>query len=141
MIPLYNHTSEETAYLIADYPYGFRLRCQMKVWLEFKASKGWRMVSMTSNPKRSGTWNKPKASTYRELGGNLYLDSVGHIQWEGVSIYEGQDKLEAFAAKFPESDLKLIHAMLKRHYAVAAKKLERTLDSDATAAEFTANTQ
>lgn len=116
MTPLYNHTSSETAYIIADYPYGFRLRCQMKVWLEFKASKGWRMVSQTSNPKKPGlVWNTPKASTYRELGGNLYLDENNHVQWEGISIYQGLADLEAFAAKYPESDLTLINAMIKRH--------------------------
>jgi len=115
MKPLYNHTSEETAYLIADYPYGFRLRCQMKVWLEHKPSKGWRMVTRTSNPKRPGTWNAPKMSTYRELGGNLFLDNEGHIQWDGVSVYDGLEKLQAFAERFPESDLKLVNAMIKRH--------------------------
>lgn len=113
MTPLYNHNSEETAYLIADYPYGFKLRCQMKVWLEHKPNKGWRMVTRTSNPKKPGTWNKEKRSTYSELGGNLFLDNEGHIQWTGVSIYSSLEQLEAFAAQFPESDLTLVNAMIK----------------------------
>lgn len=125
MTPLYNHNSEETAYLIADYPYGFRLRCQMKVWLEFKEGNGWRMVSQTSNPKKPGlVWNTPKKSTYRELGGNLYLDDQSHIQWTGVSIYAALPELEAFAAKFPESDLSLVNAMIKRHR-VHAERVEQ----------------
>ena len=127
MTPLYGHNSEETAYLIADYPYGFRMRCQMKVWLEFKASKGWRIVRRTSNPKRPGTWNAPKASTYSELGGNLFLDNEGHIQWEGVNIFADIAKLESFAARFPESDLTLVNAMLKRRLAHEAKKLEASI--------------
>ena len=29
------HISPETAYVIDDYPYGFRLRCRIRYWLEF----------------------------------------------------------------------------------------------------------
>ena len=61
--PLYGHTSEATAYVVDDYPYGFQLRTQIKYWLEYKAGKGWRFVSQTVNPK-TGRSNKPKASTY-----------------------------------------------------------------------------
>ena len=113
--PLYGHTSEATAYLIADYPYGFKLRCQMRVWLEFKEGKGWRMVTQTSNPKKNNIWNKPKMSTYSELGGNLFLDSEGHIQWTGCSIYSTYEQLKAFAERFPESDLRIVNAMIKAH--------------------------
>ena len=63
--PLYGHTSEATAYVVADYPYGFRERTQIRYWLEHKPKKGWRFVSQTLNPKTS-RWNKPKASTYVE---------------------------------------------------------------------------
>lgn len=58
--PLYGHNSESTAYVIADYPYGFKLRCTMKVWLEYKEGKGFRMVTRTSNPKKPGIWNNQK---------------------------------------------------------------------------------
>lgn len=51
---LTGHTSPETAYVVQDYPYGFRLRCQIRYWLEFKAGKGVRLVSQTSNPKVAG---------------------------------------------------------------------------------------
>ena len=63
------HTSAETAFVIDDYPYGFRLRCQRRVWVE-QATKGtykgfYRFVSQTTNPKKQGTvWNKPHAGTY-----------------------------------------------------------------------------
>lgn len=122
MTPLYNHNSEETAYLIEDYPYGFRLRCMMKVWLEYKPSKGWRMVTRTSNPKKPGHWNAVKMSTYCELGGNLFLDQEGHIQWSGVSMYADLAALEAFATRFPESELRLVAAMIQRHKAAATAK-------------------
>ncbi len=66
--PLFGHTTEETAYLIEDYPYGFTLRCQKKVWIETDPKRGQRTVEMTSNPKRAGLhWNTPKKSTYDSL--------------------------------------------------------------------------
>jgi hypothetical protein len=45
---LFGHTSPETAYVVEDYPYGFRLRCKIRYWLEFKAKKGFRLVSQTT---------------------------------------------------------------------------------------------
>ncbi len=110
--PLYGHNSEETAYLIADYPYGFKLRCQMKVWLEYREGKGFRMVTRTSNPKRPGQWNKEKASTYSSLGANLYLDDEGHIHQSAVSLYSSIESIKAFAEQFPESDLSLVNGLL-----------------------------
>lgn len=106
--PIYGHTSEETAYLIADYPYGFKLRCQMKVWLEYKEGKGFRMVTRTSNPKRPGTWNKPKELTYASLGACLYLDEEGHIHQSAVSLYSTLEEVKAFAEGFPGADLSLV---------------------------------
>ena len=92
---LFNHTSEETAYLIKDYPYG-RLRCQRKVWIETdpKGKKGDRFVSRTQNPK-TGLWNKPKKSTYYNIG-VLFKDTKGHIHWSVVSKYNDRDKIKAF---------------------------------------------
>lgn len=63
------HTSPETASLMPDSPYGFRLRCQMRVWLESRKGHGYRMMTQTSNPKNAGlVWNKPKASIYSYVG-------------------------------------------------------------------------
>jgi hypothetical protein len=105
---LKGHTSMETAYLVKDYPYGFRLRCQIKYWLEFKKGKGFRFVSQTSNPKAeagngspAGTvWNKPKASTYIENAAFMYLDLVGHVQWHGLGIYNDAAESKAFREEF-----------------------------------------
>lgn len=116
MKALYGHTSEETAYLIADYPYGFKLRCQMKVWLEYREGKGYRMVTRTSNPKKPGTWNKEKASTYCATAGNLYLDDENHIHWKGLVGWEKREVLEQFLQDFPETDPKsvsLIQALIR----------------------------
>ena len=66
---LNGHTSPETAYVVQDYPYGYRLRCKIRYWLE-TATKGakageTRCMSQTTNPKLTGEhWNTPKGSTY-----------------------------------------------------------------------------
>jgi hypothetical protein len=101
---LSGHTSPETAYVVADYPYGFRLRCKIRYWIEYKAKKGFRFVSQTTNPKRPGeVWNKPKASTYALIGGAMFLDENEHVQWSGLNEYSGGAEAKAWAEKFGEA--------------------------------------
>jgi len=109
--PLYGHTSEATAYLVEDYPYGFTARTQIRYWLETKPKKGWRLVSQTMNPK-TGSWNKPKTSTYADWGGAMYLDDNGHVQWTGVGPYTGDNEMLAFVTTFPDSDLRELRKVL-----------------------------
>ena len=111
--PLYGHTSEETAYIIADYPYGFKLRCTMKVWLEYREGKGFRMVTRTSNPKKPGMWNKEKASTYARIGACLYLDDNGHVCQSAVSEYSSIEEIKAFIASFPGADMSQVNWFIK----------------------------
>jgi hypothetical protein len=106
--PLYGHTDMNSAFLVDDYPYGFQLRTQIRYWLEYKPSKGYRFVSQTKNPK-TGQWNKPKASTYMELAGAMYLDEKDHVQWTGLGIYSDAPKVAEFVKEFPHAD----HKMLK----------------------------
>lgn len=102
--PLYGHTSEATAYLVDDYPYGFRERSQIRYWLEHKAKKGWRFVAQTKNPK-TGRWNKPKESTYTEFAAAMFSDERGHVHWDGVGPYSDEHKVLAFVRAFPDADL------------------------------------
>jgi hypothetical protein len=74
---LYDHTSENTAYVVENYPYG-RDRTLMRYWMEYKKGKGYRFVSQTLNPKTK-QWNKPSASTYSDALVMVKLDSNGHI--------------------------------------------------------------
>lgn len=103
--PLYGHTSEATAYVVDDYPYGFRERTQIRYWLEQKPKKGWRFVSQTLNPK-TNRWNKPKASTYADWGAAMYLDDKGHVQWTGVGPYTDEAQFLAFVTTFPGADMR-----------------------------------
>ena len=93
------HISPETAYVVEDYPYGFRLRCKMRTWIE-KNNKGVRVVSQTTNPKVAGeVWNKPKASVYSRNRA-LYLDENGHLQNSALSIYCDNETKSKFFEDF-----------------------------------------
>ncbi len=98
---LSDHTSQDTAFLIPSYPYG-GLRCKMRCWLETN-NKGTRFVTQTTNPKRGDIWNKPKASTYSEISGAMYLDENGHVQWQGLTPHAEADKCTEFLNTFGES--------------------------------------
>lgn len=85
---LSGHISPETAYVVDDYPYGFRLRCKKRYWLEYSKNRGVRFCNQTTNPKKQGeVWNKPKYSTYMRYGGAMYLDEKGHVSWCGIGEY------------------------------------------------------
>ena len=105
---LEGHNSPETARVVDDYPYGFRLRCKIRYWLEWKKGKGFRFVSQTTNPKkpfgalnletgeRSAPWNKPKASTYT-LGLMVMTEaeSTGYINYASISYsWDDAEKLQ-----------------------------------------------
>ena len=95
MIILKGHNSPDTAYVVNDYPYGFRLRCKIRYWLE-ENKRGARFVSQTTNPKIEGreVWNKPKASTYALIAGCMYLNEEGHTQWTGLNEYTDAKEAE-----------------------------------------------
>lgn len=99
---LTGHVSAETAYIVDDYPAGFRLRCKKRVWLEHSEGKGFRLCSQTTNPKKSGeVWNAPKKSTYMMLG-VMGLDEKGHVTWTACSIYDFS-KVEEFGKEYGHS--------------------------------------
>jgi hypothetical protein len=82
------HISPETAYVVDNYPYGLRLKCRIRYWIEYTPKRGVRMWSQTTNPKKPGwVWNTPKASTYCRFGGCMYLDEQERVQWSGLTEY------------------------------------------------------
>jgi len=100
---LTGHVSPETAYVVEDYPYGFRLRCKIRYWLEHNPKRGFRFVSQTTNPKRpSEVWNKPKASTYCRFGGAMFLDENEHCHWAGLTEYSSGAEAKAWLEKYGE---------------------------------------
>jgi hypothetical protein len=78
------HINKETAYIIENYPYWFKLKTIMYVWLE--TNKNWvRLVTQTINPKN---WkeNAPKKTTYSTYK-RLYLDDTWHIKNYSYDLY------------------------------------------------------
>jgi hypothetical protein len=109
--PLYGHHDENSAYLVEDYPYGFKARTRIRYWLEKSGSKGFRFVSQTEDPKRL-RWNNPKKSTYIEWGAAMYLDSQDHVAWTGVGQYTSSEKFLEFVKAFPDSDMSIIKKVI-----------------------------
>lgn len=111
---LSGHVSPDTAYVVTDYPYGFRLRCQIRYWLDCHPKHGVRLMSQTSNPKLPGlVWNKPKTSTYSRFAGAMFLDENGHVQWSGLNEYTDGAEAAAWRATYgagvPEASRELMN--------------------------------
>ena len=135
---LKGHTSPETAYLVQDYPYGFRLRCKIRYWMEHHPKRGTRFCSQTTNPKRPGEyWNTPKCSTYAIPAGCMFLDENNYVQWAGLSEYStAQESItwyETYKDGLTPELLKRVEAWIrgKRKFeeAVEKGKIEITVTS------------
>ena len=130
MEALSDHTTQETAYLVEDYPYSFRLRCKIRYWLEYKPGSGYRFWSQTTNPKKTGeVWNKPKASTYCRFGGVMLRDDTnGHIHWNGIGEYDDTQQcarfLESYGHTLPEDGRKVLASWVAKKRAYDAAKAE-----------------
>lgn len=130
---LAGHTSPETAYVVEGYPYGFKLKCRIRYWLENNSnSKGTRFWSQTTNPKRGDVWNAPKSSTYSLLGA-MYTDEQGHVHWDGLSSYN-LEKTGAFLETYREGLIpsqitfceKVVATLARRQAAADKAKEEET---------------
>lgn len=109
---LFGHKDFKNAYEVDDYPYGFNQRTKLRAWIETVSKKGDRFVTVTLNPK-TNKWNKPKASTFTEIG-VMYLDEKGHIKWNGVSRYNEPDEVEKFVDEIGGE--KNLNSEQKKHY-------------------------
>lgn len=98
--PLYGHETAETAFVVEDYPYGYRLRCKIRYWIEYKPGKGYRYMSQTTNPKADHRWNKPKAGVYHLVAMAMYKDASGHVHYSCASEYTSAEAFLAFVKQF-----------------------------------------
>ncbi|MBE7474282.1 MAG: hypothetical protein HS114_34565 [Anaerolineales bacterium] len=100
--PLVGCVSAETAFVQPDYPYGRRLRCQRRVWVETKPRHGQRFVTQTSNPKARGPeirWNSPHASTYTEGLIALWVDDKDYVATDRISAWSSVEEIEAWGER------------------------------------------
>ena len=128
---LKGHVSPETAYVVDDYPYGYKLRCKIRYWLDYAPKKGVRVVSQTTNPKRGNIWNKPKASTYYRFGGAMVLDENNHVQFVGLSEYCDGAEAQRFEQQYGDGVPEQARDMLRRW--VASKLAYDAARADAKA--------
>lgn len=101
---LNGHTSEDTAFVVNDYPYGFRIRTQIRYWIETKKGHGQRFVSQTLNPK-TGRWNKPKAGTYSVLIVMVRNPENGHVGTVGLQSggWSKETDIQAFESAYADA--------------------------------------
>jgi hypothetical protein len=127
---LFGHTDEANAYVVDDYPYGFRLRCKIRYWIESHPKHGDRFCSQTTNPKVAGErWNKPKKSTYAPIGVMVRDPENGHITWTALNLWPSAERLAAFTALtascLTDTQAKTLAVITKVHEADARKRAER----------------
>ncbi len=96
---LAGHYDESSAFVVDDYPYGFRLRTQIRYWLERVPKKGVRFVSQTMDPKTS-RWNKPKKSMFSRFAEAMYLDEIGHVQTRALNEYSSAGDVADYLRTF-----------------------------------------
>lgn len=110
-----NVFNRENAIEVKDYPYWFKLRTTMFIWLEVNKNKQMRVCTSTINPK---TWreNAPKKSIYSDYI-RLYINNDWHIKSyhyntyayedfkkvEALNIFETKDELDFYREKIKRS--------------------------------------
>jgi hypothetical protein len=97
---LHGYDSMENAFIIDNYPWGFKLKTKQKIWLEYKPNKGYRVARQTLNPK-NGRWCNPKRSTYSEFLALVENQENNHVNSIGVSSWD-LDKMKEFKAKWQD---------------------------------------
>lgn len=86
---IFGYDSPETARVVDDYPYGRRLRTQIRYWIQTDGKHGDRFVSQTVNPA-TGRWNKPKCSTYSPVMA-MYVNDKGHVVYASLSTWAEEE--------------------------------------------------
>lgn len=124
---LIGNESEETAYVVDGYPYGFRLRTTIRYWIETAKNKDQRFVSQTKNPK-TGQWNKPKRGTYSSIV-VMGLDENNHVTIDGYHMGTYEDKIDEFIKKYELSEIQKKSMDIARAYARAQKMVTWTVTS------------
>jgi len=129
---LIGHTSEDTAYLVGDYPYGYTARTSIRYWVETKPKLGQRFVSQTLNPKTK-KWNKPKCSTYSDAI-VIGLNEKGYVEYANVHTYSGYEGFKEFFDKYQldEYQQEKIGNIVRRFEQVHAKQKELAAAGEAS---------
>lgn len=123
---LIGHNSPETAYVVPDYPYGFRARTTIRYWIE-TTKHGQRAVSQTLNPK-TNLWNKPKAGTYCDIM-VMGLDENEHVTFDGLTMGRDEPEVLRFIASFKLDEYQTKKSVLIQGFARGQKYITYTVKS------------
>jgi len=99
----YTAVSPETAYIINDYPWGWTLKTQQKVWIETDKKHGDRIVRQTLNPKNN-VWCKPKKSTYEAIM-VMGFNEENHISHIGLWHSASAEEVNKFLSQIDKDKL------------------------------------
>ena len=117
--------SPETAYVVDDYPYGWRLRTKIRYWVESKPKYGQRLGSQTLNPK-TGRWNTPHYGTYIDIL-VIGLNNEGHLISGGIGAGVSESVLDAFIKDYKLTPQQLKTADVIRAWARVNSKVTWTV--------------
>ena len=107
---LRGRTSFETAYVQPDYPWGFKLRTERRVWIE-TGTKGpgkdkQRIMIQTKDP-RTGRWCAVKAGTYAERVTLLEsLSEPGFLTWINTTLWHVDEFLVVWGSSLTTDEHK-----------------------------------
>jgi hypothetical protein len=120
------HVSPETAFIVKDYPYGFTLRTEMRVWVETRKGMGQRICTQTKNPKVAGEkWNKPKSGIYHAIVLIQIDDETGHFSNLSLSNSAWDEETKKFEQYIPYmSDLQKKIFNIYRAKMIAKERLK-----------------
>lgn len=103
---LYNHTSFETAHIVQNWPWGYKLRTEKRFWIESNKN-GDRLVSQTLDP-RTNKWCAPKKSVYYPVQ-ILYTSESETVETQNGEI----EQLRTYILKRYGDDIKSFYDLHK----------------------------
>jgi len=107
---LHGHTSFDTAYIVENWPWGYKLRTTKYFWIE-KNDRGMRLVTQTINPK-NGKICAPKKSTYSVFlvlyieDEKVFCDCLD--RWENEKLEEFLEKEGSFLSKVDKITIEMM---------------------------------
>lgn len=81
---LHGYNSQENSLKVENYPWGYKLKCDIFYWVESKPKHGDRFCSYTIDP-RNGRARKPKCGVYYTFV-YMYMNDDGHVK-QGVMSF------------------------------------------------------
>ena len=93
---LLGHDTPETAFMVLNYPWGFRMKTKRRYWIE-TTKRGQRAIYQTMDP-RTERWCKPKKGTYSDIM-FMYLNEEEHVKFDGITRGGYEERLKAFLEK------------------------------------------